>query len=152
VSSDPAKPALPRRKVFEAESSTLSGPFWEATRHRQLVLPWCTACERAIWFPREICPHCRGTTFEWRPARGEGEVRAVSVHQQPGLEWGAIDGPHAVALVELPEGVRMMSPIVGCALEDITVGMAVRVSWLPLSDGRHLPQFAPAEATPRPAP
>ena len=143
-SSEPAKPALPRRRVFEEKSSTLSGPFWEATRHQQLVLPWCTRCERAIWFPREICPHCQGTVFEWRPASGDGHVRTVSVHHQPGVDPTVGDGPHAVAMVELPEGVRMMSPIVGCALEDITVGMAVRVTWLQLEDGRHLPQFGPA--------
>jgi len=145
--SEPPKaselPALPRRKVFEPQSSTLSGPFWEATRERRLVLPWCTACERAIWFPREVCPHCRGTSFDWRPASGTGEVHAVSVHHQPGLGRDAADGAYAVALVQLPEGVRMMSNIVGCALEDITVGMAVRVTWQPLSDGRHLAQFEP---------
>jgi hypothetical protein len=134
---------LPRRKVFEPQSSTLSGPFWEATRVRQLVLPWCTGCERAVWFPREICPHCRGTSFDWRPASGAGEVHAVSVHHQTGLGRDPADGPYAVALVQLPEGVRMMSNIVGCALEDITVGMPVRVTWMPLPDGRHLPQFAP---------
>ena len=63
--------------MFEPESSTLSGPFWEATRERRLVLPWCTGCERAVWFPREVCPNCRGTTFDWRPALGEGEVHTV---------------------------------------------------------------------------
>src|SRR5437762_13141995 len=84
----PDRPALPRRKVFEAESSALSGPFWEATRRRELVLPWCVQCERAIWFPREMCPTCRGTVFDWRPASGVGEVYAVSVGR------GADDGAY----------------------------------------------------------
>lgn len=138
--------------MFEPESSTLSGPFWEATRERRLVLPWCTGCERAVWFPREVCPNCRGTTFDWRPALGEGEVHTVTIHP-PGLGRDAAEGPHAVAMVQLPEGVRMMSNIVGCALEDITVGMAVRVTWLPLDDGRHLPQFEPRPvAEPEPEP
>lgn len=66
----------------------------------------------------------------------------MSVHHKPG---GTEDeGPYAVAMVQLPEGVRMMSNIVGCKLEDISVGMAVQVTWQPLSDGRHLPQFEPA--------
>jgi uncharacterized OB-fold protein len=133
------RPALPRRKVFEAESSALSGPFWDATRRRELVLPWCVQCERPIWFPREACPTCRGTVFDWRPAGGTGRIHAVSV----GRGAGSHEGDYAVALVELPEGVRMMSHIVGCALEDITVGMPVRVTWQALSDGRHLPQFTP---------
>jgi hypothetical protein len=146
MSGDPALPELPRRRVFEPESSTLSGPFWEATRQRRLVLPWCTKCEQAVWFPREVCPSCRGRTFEWRPASGAGEVHAVSVHNKPGLGRTEDDGPYAVAMVQLPEGVRMMSNIVGCKLEDIAVGMPVQVTWLPLSDGRHLPQFEPVAA------
>jgi len=137
VSGDPDRPALPRRRVDEARSSALSGPFWEATRNQQLVLPWCVHCERAVWFPREVCPSCRGTEFDWRPASGAGQVQAVSVGR------GADDDTYAVALVVLPEGVRMMSNIVGCAAEDITVGMPVRVTWQPLSDGRHLPMFEP---------
>jgi uncharacterized OB-fold protein len=53
------------------------------------------------------------------------------------------DGPYAVVLVDLAEGVRMMSNVVGCPPEAVTVGMDVRVAWLPLSDGHHLPQFEP---------
>jgi uncharacterized OB-fold protein len=48
-----------------------------------------------------------------------------------------------VALVDLVEGVRIMSNVVGCPPDDVTVGMPVRVTWHPLSDGRNLPQFTP---------
>ena len=51
---------------------------------------------------------------------------------------------YAVVLVDLAEGVRMMSNVVGCPPEAVTIGMDVRVAWLPLSDGHHLPQFEPA--------
>ena len=51
--------------------------------------------------------------------------------------------PYTVAIIELPEGVRMMSNVVDCEPDAISVGMAVRVAWKPLSDGRNLPQFAP---------
>jgi uncharacterized OB-fold protein len=53
-------------------------------------------------------------------------------------------GPYAVALVDLSEGVRIMTNIVGCEPDAATVGMAVAVTWQPLADGRHLAQFAPA--------
>jgi uncharacterized OB-fold protein len=121
-----------------------SEPFWDATRDRRLVLPWCTACERALWYPREMCPTCLASAIEWRPAAGTGTVHAVAVHHKPGPGRDAGDGPYAVALIELPEGVRMMSNVEGCPAESVTVGMAVRVTWRPLSDGRHLPQFQPA--------
>jgi uncharacterized OB-fold protein len=125
-------------------ASEASEPFWEATRECRLVLPWCTACERALWYPRGFCPGCLGSAIEWRPAAGTGEVHAVSVHHKPGPGRDPGDGPYAVALVELPEGVRMMSNVVGCPPERVAVGMALRVVWHPLSDGRHLPQFTPA--------
>jgi uncharacterized OB-fold protein len=55
------------------------------------------------------------------------------------------DGPYTVALVDLAEGVRIMSNVVGCPPETVSVGMEVRVAWHALADGRHLPQFEPAE-------
>ena len=117
--------------------------FWDATRDQRFVLPWCTGCERAIWYPRLTCPQCLGRAIEWRPASGEGTVYACSVHWQPGAGRAADDGPYVVALVDLAEGVRMMSNVVGCAVESVEVGMAVHVDWEPLSDGRHLPVFRP---------
>ena len=45
-------------------------PFWDATREQRLVLPWCTDCERAIWYPRATCPHCLGDAVEWRNDAG----------------------------------------------------------------------------------
>ena len=125
-------------------ADTASEPFWAATRDRRLVLPWCTACDRALWYPREVCPACLASAIEWRPAAGTGTVHAATVHHKPGPGRDPGDGPYVVALVDLPEGVRMMSNVVGCPPESVTVGMAVRVAWRPLSDGRHLPQFEPA--------
>jgi uncharacterized OB-fold protein len=63
---------------------------------------------------------------------------------RPGPGRDQADGPYAVALIELAEGVRMMSNVVGCPPEDVTVGTPVRLVWEPLADGRHLPQFTPA--------
>ncbi len=52
--------------------------------------------------------------------------------------------PYVVALVDLAEGARMMANVVDCPPDEVTVGLPVRLVWQPLSDGRHLPQFAPA--------
>jgi hypothetical protein len=130
--------------LLEPPAGEDAAPFWEATRRRQLVLPWCTACQRAFWYPRQVCPTCLGTDVEWRPAAGTGEVYAVSVQHKPGPGRDPDAGPYAVALVELPEGVRLMSNVVGCPPDAVAVGAAVRVAWHPLSDGRNLPQFTPA--------
>jgi uncharacterized OB-fold protein len=70
-------------------------------------------------------------------------VYASAVHHLPGPGRDENDLPYVVALVDLPEGVRMMSNVVDCDPDTVTVGMSVKVVWQPLSDGRHLPQFAP---------
>jgi uncharacterized protein len=119
-------------------------PFWDATRDRRLVLPWCSGCDRAHWYPRVVCPHCLGDAIDWRPATGVGVVHAVSVQHKPGPGRDPAAGPYAVALVELPEGVRMMANIVGGEPDRAHVGMPVELTWHPLSDGRHLPQFRPS--------
>jgi uncharacterized protein len=129
--------------ILEPPASSAAAPFWEATRHDELVLPWCTACERPFWYPREICPGCLGTDIDWRPASGDGEVYAVSVQHRGGPGRNEADGPYAVALIELAEGVRVMTNVVGCPPDDVAVGMAVRATWEPLSDGRKLLQMTP---------
>ena len=98
---------------------------------------------RAIFYPREVCPSClRSDGLEWRPASGRGEIYAVSVQHSPQIPLPAYEAPYAVAVVELAEGVRMLSTIVGCDPESVTVGQSVSVTWEPLSDGRHLPMFS----------
>ena len=132
-------------KLFEPPEHDYAEPFWDGTRRHQLMLPACRSCDAVFWYPRHVCPICLGTDIEWRQAAGDGVVYAVSVQYRPGPRRDAADGPYAVALVELPEGVRMLTNVVGTPPEDVTVGQAVRVTWLPLSDGRNLPMFAPVE-------
>lgn len=137
--------AEPQR--MEPPVSMVSEAFWEATRDKQLVLQHCGACDRAIWFPRHVCPHCSATELGWRPASGTGSVYAFSVQYRPGLPQLKDRVPYTVALVDLAEGVRMMTNIVGCAPDDVTVGQEVVAAWEPMSDGRHLLVFEPATQT-----
>lgn len=130
---------------FEPPESAAAGPFWAATRDRRLVLQWCLACERAIHFPREACPRCLGDQLEFRPASGRGTVYAVSVMPKPANPSMAGREPYVVALVDLDEGVRMMSNVLGIEPEATRVGLRVQVTWEPLPDGRNLALFQPAD-------
>jgi uncharacterized OB-fold protein len=120
--------------------------FWSATERRELVLPWCTSCGEAFWYPRPVCPQCLRPDVEWRPASGRGEVHAVSVMHRAAHSGMAGRVPYAVALVDLEEGIRMLTNIVDVDADDVRVGMEVAVTWEPLSDGRNLPLFAPVTA------
>jgi uncharacterized OB-fold protein len=125
-----------------------SGPYWEATREGRLLVQWCTDCDRGVFYPRAFCPHCggRGDALSWREASGRATIYAAVVEHRPEAAGAAFSGgqPYCVALVDLDEGVRMLTNIVGCPPEDVRIGMPVVLTWEPLSDGRRLALFEPA--------
>lgn len=129
-----------RRRV-EPPESVAGAPFWAATRRRELELPWCTRCRRPHWYPREVCPFCLSADLEWRAAAGRGTVYALTVVPKAAQPVLADRVPYVVALVELDEGVRLMTNLVGAGALGAEVGDVVRVAWEPLSDGRQLPVF-----------
>ncbi len=144
---------------FEPPVGDESRPYWEATREGRLLVQWCTACDRGIFYPRAFCPYCAGAagaagaavgTLEWREASGRATVHAAVIEHRPEAAGVSFSGgePYCIALIDLEEGVRMMTNIVGCPPDDVHSGMAVAVSWEPLSDGRQLPLFRPAGAVP----
>jgi uncharacterized OB-fold protein len=152
---------------FEPPVGDESGPYWEATREGRLLVQWCTACDRGIFYPRAVCPYCAGRggaagageagtavgTLEWREASGRATVHAAVVEHRPEAAGVSFSGgePYCIALIDLEEGVRMMTNIVGCPPDDVHSGMAVTVRWEPLSDGRKLALFRPAGAVAEPA-
>jgi len=135
----------PRRPVEPPVSDTTQ-PFWDATREQRLLIQWCTACGEPVWFPREVCPACLGSSLVWRPSSGLAEVYAFTVEHRPTMPTPFGDEPYVVALVELEEGPRLMTNVVGCAPDTVSVGMPVQVTWEALSDGRNLPLFEPRSA------
>jgi len=115
---------------------------------------WCLRCDRGIFYPRAFCPYCTGVggdevggPLAWHEASGRATVHAAVVEHRPEAAGAlfANGTPYCVALVDLEEGVRMMTNIVGCRPEDVHSGMAVTVCWERLSDGRQLALFRPAE-------
>ena len=128
-------------KLIEPPTSPLTEPFWDATREQRLLLQWCVACDAVVFYPRDACPTCLGDALEWREAAGTGTVYAVSVQHRAGPGRDQDAGPYAVALVDLPEGARLMTNVVGGDPDGVAVGQPVRVHWHPLTDGRHLPFF-----------
>ena len=118
--------------------SRASAPFWDATRRRELTVQRCESCARLVWYPRFVCPHCGGSSLQWEKLSGDGVVYAVSVHHRAALPALADKVPYSVVLVDLDEGVRMMSNVFG---PPPTVGDRVTVAWVPLEDGRNLAIF-----------
>lgn len=134
--------AMPTR--FEPPVTDTTEPFWDATRDERLLIQWCDPCDEAIFYPREVCPSCLGTELSWRQSAGAAEIYAVSVQHQAANPLMTERVPYVVALVDLDEGIRMMTNIVGAEPDAVAVGQRVSVCWEPMSDGRKLPQFQPA--------
>ena len=81
----------------------------------------CGGCGRHVFYPRILCPHCHSPDLSWHDACGEGRVHATTVvRRKP--ERG---GDYNVCIVELAEGVRMMSRVQGVDPSEVAVGMAV---------------------------
>lgn len=88
----------------------------------RFMLQRCGACDRFVFFPRLVCPHCGGTSLHWAQASGNATVYSVTtVRRKP--QYG---GDYNVVLVDLDEGPRMMSRIEEAAPDAISIGMRVR--------------------------
>jgi len=115
-------------------------PFWDGIAAGRLRLQRCRACGRHVFYPRAVCPHCTSGELEWVDASGRGSVYSFSVvHRAP--PGFAADAPYAVALVDLDEGVRMMTRLVDVALDDLAIGQPVEVV---VEGDPALPYFRPA--------
>ena len=121
-----------------------SRPFWEAAKRHELVLPECTACHRPHYYPRAVCPHCLGKTFIWKRASGRGTLHTFSVVHR-GLKDFPLGTPYILAIVELDEGVKLMTNLVDVPPDpaQIQIGGPVEVVFTDVSDTVALPRFRP---------
>ncbi len=124
-----------------------SKPFWEGCKNHQLLLQRCKGCGDVRFPPNAVCPSCTSPEFEWIPSTGKGEVWSHVVFHQPYHPAFERLIPYGVAIVELEEGVRMVTNIVGCPPEDIRVGMQVEVVFDDVSAEISLPKFKPVRET-----
>ncbi len=119
-----------------------SKPFWDATADDKLLLPKCDKCSTVIWYPREFCPACGSLEVSWITASGKGSVYSFSIVRKGEAMYGAA-APYVLAYVELDEGPRIMTNIVGCEPESVKIGQEVSVVFHDTGQGQKLPRFAP---------
>jgi hypothetical protein len=118
-------------------------PFWEAARRHQLVVQRCRGCGAHRFPARDICSRCLSRDAEWAPVSGRGKVFSYAVMHQVYHPGFADEVPYAVVQVELEEGGRMLTNVVGCAPADLTVGMPVEVVFEDRTPDVTLPKFRP---------
>jgi uncharacterized OB-fold protein len=121
--------------------------YWEATRRGELWIQRCDGCATAYFYPRNGCPHCSSTNVTWERVSGRARLHTYVINHRPAT--GFVRGvPYAIAVVELEEGPRMMSNIVGVDItpEALELDMALVVDFEPRGD-QMVPVFRP-ERTP----
>lgn len=119
-------------------------PFFAAAREGRLVVQRCTGCG-TLWFPaRPRCSACLGKEATWVPVSGRGEIFSFVVMHQAAHPAFAARVPYPVVVVQLAEGVRMLSGVTGIAPEDLRIGMPVEVAFERRSDEVSVPVFRPA--------
>jgi uncharacterized OB-fold protein len=120
-----------------------NAPYYDALQRHEMRLQRCQ--NGHFRYPvSPICPDCLSPDFTWEPVSGHGTLYSfVIVHQL--YDSGFKDQlPYNVGVVELDEGPRLVTNIVGCANEDLAVGMAVRVLYEDVTPEFTLAKFAPA--------
>jgi uncharacterized OB-fold protein len=121
-------------------------PFWDAVSNHELHIQRCNECNNAFFPPRRFCPNpeCFSDNVDWFKASGKGRLYSYVINQRPAPGF---DGPYAIAVVELEEGPRMMTNIIGVenTPENLPLDMPVEVDFIEVNDFT-LYQFRPAEA------
>ncbi|WP_419996425.1 Zn-ribbon domain-containing OB-fold protein [Streptomyces boninensis] len=128
------KPRRPRPVVNRDNAG-----FWDGVADRRLLFQRCTGCRTARfpWLPG--CNSCGSPEWTAEEAAGEGTVYSYVVMHHPRFE--AFEPPYAVGLIELDEGVRMISNVVGVPYDKVRIGMPVRLEFAEVEDDLVLPVF-----------
>jgi uncharacterized OB-fold protein len=132
----------PRTDLPTIEDDTR--PFWDAAAKGRLLVRRCRSCGAVHHYPRTFCPGCWSDDVEWMEASGRATLytwSTVFVNDLPPFNERL---PYIAAVVDLEEGPRVMTTLVGCDGADLSIGMPVRVAFHPLDEHITAPYFTPA--------
>ncbi|OPY67193.1 MAG: hypothetical protein A4E57_02435 [Syntrophorhabdaceae bacterium PtaU1.Bin034] len=116
--------------------------YWDGAKRHELLIRRCRSCGLHHFYPRDFCPSCFSFDVEWVKASGRGTVYSFTVCHRPAPGFEN-EVPYNLVLVELEEGPRMMSNVVGCENEELRIGMRVEVVFDDVSSEVTLPRFRP---------
>jgi uncharacterized protein len=113
--------------------------YFAALAAGKFRIQWCAACRQALFYPRQFCPDCLGDELAWIAPSGKGTVYATTtVRLKP-------DEPYNVCIVELDEGVRLMSRVESVQPDAVRIGMRVRARVVSGEKDSSLVVFEPLE-------
>lgn len=116
-------------------------PFWDACRAQRLDMQQCDDCGHVRFPINHVCPRCLSDRYHWQTLSGRGTVFSYIVFHQVYNKAFAEDVPYNVALVQLDEGPRMYSNVVGVPNDAVKVGDRLEVVFDPVTPDITLPKF-----------
>ncbi|KQP19399.1 Zn-ribbon domain-containing OB-fold protein [Pseudorhodoferax sp. Leaf267] len=116
-------------------------PFWEAARQGHLVMQQCSACAHVRFPISHVCPRCLALEHQWCTLSGRGTIYSYIVYHQVYNPAFKHDVPYNVAMIQLEEGPRLFSNVVGVANDVPKVGDAVQVVFEEVTPEVSLPRF-----------
>lgn len=120
-----------------------SEPFWRSTKNHELKYQKCNDCNTVVFYPKHHCTNCGSASLAWHTSAGLGTVYTFSVVRQNRSPAFRDLVPYVVAYIDLDEGFRMMSNVVGVDPDAVKCDMRVKVQWEDYEE-ISLPLFAPA--------
>jgi hypothetical protein len=117
--------------------------WWEALQRHELYVQRCRACATTRLPPRAVCPACLSSDVEWVRATGRGTIYSFTVTHQNQAPGFREELPYVLAIVELAEGPRIMTNVVGCAPDDVRIGTPVEVVFDDVTPEVTLAKFRP---------
>jgi uncharacterized OB-fold protein len=121
---------------------TFSKAYWDASREKKLIIQYDPRTKRYQHFPRPASIVTGHRALEWREVSGKGEIFSYTIARRTREPFAGHE-PFFLVLVTLDEGVNVMGNMVGCAHEEMKIGLRVKPYWAPLSNGTHLLMFQP---------
>ncbi|MFJ8019413.1 Zn-ribbon domain-containing OB-fold protein [Streptomyces sp. NPDC096311] len=118
--------------------------YWDAYRDREFLIARCGACERVHHYPRPQCPFCWSEDVSPTRASGDATLYTYSIVHMNDLAPFRDQLPYVAAVVELAEGPRVMTQVVGCSPEQLRIGMALTVDFEVRTEDITAPVFRPA--------
>jgi uncharacterized OB-fold protein len=119
----------------------LSGAFYDWCRRHELRFQRCRDCAAWRHVPREMCAKCGSWDWDWEQSSGRGRLFSWTVVARPLHPAFAEDAPYAPAVIEMEEGVRILSRVVDVPPDELAIGMPVSVAFDDVSPEISLPVF-----------
>ena len=104
----------------------ISAPFWEGLKAERLLIQQCDDCNHWVFYPRRHCPACFAHALTWREVSGAATLYSYTVTRIATLPDFADEMPQLLAVIELEQGVRINSNLVGLDETEVKIGMPLQ--------------------------